>query len=107
MLTVILQASQLRRLVVGEEHPTVITFDMALYEKAVQLLDSRDNLKRTALPRLSEFHTMMSAGLMTLSEEGDLTQEGKNALANFVCVVYCPKGIHIRGIPDLRWHLFC
>ena len=47
------------------------------------------------------------AGLMTLSEEGDLTQEGKDALANFVCMVYCPKGIHITSIPDLRWHLFC
>lgn len=46
MLTVILQASQLKSLVVGEEHPTVITFDMALYEKAVQILDSRDDLKK-------------------------------------------------------------
>ena len=47
------------------------------------------------------------AALMTLSEEGDLTQEGKDALANFVCMVYCLKGIHITSIPDLRWHLFC
>ena len=39
MLTVMLQASQLK-LVVGQDHPTVITFDMALYEKAVQLLTS-------------------------------------------------------------------
>ena len=41
------------------------------------------------------------AALMTLSEEGDLTLEGKDALANFVCMVYCPKGIHITSIPDL------
>lgn len=61
MLTVILQASQLKKLVVGEEHPTVITFDMALYEKAVQLLDSREFLKRTVLPRLGELHTVMAA----------------------------------------------
>ena len=39
MLTVILQASQLKSLVIGEEHPTVITFNLALYENAVQLLD--------------------------------------------------------------------
>ena len=46
---------------VGEEHPTVITFDMALYEKAVQLLDSREDLKKTVLPRLGELHTAMAA----------------------------------------------
>ena len=38
LMTVMLQASQLNRLVVGQDHPTVITFDMTLYEKAVQLL---------------------------------------------------------------------
>ena len=48
MLTVILQASQLKSLVIGEEHPTVITFDMALYEKAMQLLDSRDDMKKSS-----------------------------------------------------------
>ena len=61
VLTVILQASHLKSLVIGEEHPTVITFDMALYEKAVQFLDSRDDLKRTFLPRLDEVHTVMAA----------------------------------------------
>ena len=61
MLTVIQQASKLKSLVIGEEHPTVITFDMAVYEKAVQLLDSRDDLKRTVLPRLGELHTVMAA----------------------------------------------
>ena len=48
-------------LVIGEEHPTVITFNMAVYEKAVQLLDSRDDQKRTVLPRLGELHTVMAA----------------------------------------------
>jgi len=38
LLTVIMQASQLRRLAVGEDHPTVISFDMALYEKVIQLM---------------------------------------------------------------------
>ncbi|SMN02506.1 hypothetical protein SPONN_1209 [uncultured Candidatus Thioglobus sp.] len=42
--------------------------------------------------------------LMKLPVEGDLTQEVKNELA---CSRYCPKGVHITSIPDLRWHLFC
>ena len=46
------------------------------------------------------------SALMKLTE-GDLTQEVKDALANFVCLLYCPKGIHITSIPDLRWYLFC
>ena len=41
LITVIEQTSQLRHLAVGETHPTVISFDMALYEKVVQLIDSR------------------------------------------------------------------
>ena len=35
MLTAILQTSQLRNMVVGEEQPTVTTFGMALCENAV------------------------------------------------------------------------
>ena len=45
------------------------------------------------------------SALMKLAEEGILAQEVKDTLANFVCMVYCPKGIHITT--DLRWHLFC
>ena len=55
MLTVILKASELKTLVVGE-YPTVISFDMALYEKAVQLLDTRLYLKIAVVPRLGELH---------------------------------------------------
>jgi len=51
MLPVILQASKLKTLVTGEEHPTAITFDMALYEKAVQMVGARDDLKRTVFPQ--------------------------------------------------------
>ena len=61
LMTVMLQASQLNRLVVGQDHPTVITFDMALYEKAVQLLDARPNLKNEIVPRLGELHTVMTS----------------------------------------------
>ena len=61
MLTVVLQASKFKTLVTGEEHPTVITFDMDLYEKAVHLVDARDDMKGTVLPRLSELHAVMTA----------------------------------------------
>ena len=47
------------------------------------------------------------SALMALTEDGDLTQEVKNALANFVCRLYCPNGINITSIPELRWYLFC
>lgn len=61
ILTVMLQASKLNTLVVGEAHPTVITFDMALYEKAIQLLDANVDLKRSIVPRLGELHVVMAA----------------------------------------------
>ena len=44
---------------------------------------------------------------MKLPEDGDLTHEVLETLASFVCLAYCPKGIQIASIPDLRWHLFC
>ena len=44
---------------------------------------------------------------MKVPMEGDLTEEVKDELARFVCSRYCPKGVHITSIPDLRWHLFC
>ena len=47
------------------------------------------------------------SALMKLTEKGDLTQQVKDALANLVCLLYCPRGIHITSIPDLRWDLFC
>ena len=28
-------------------------------------------------------------------------------LASFVCNAYCPNGIEINSIPELRWYLFC
>ena len=55
LLTVIMQASQLRYLAVGVDHPTVILFDMALYEKVVQLIDARPDLKRTVVPKLANY----------------------------------------------------
>ena len=40
--------------------------------------------------------------LLKLPVEGDLTQEVKDELEKFVCLKYCPKGIRIANIPDLR-----
>jgi len=45
------------------------------------------------------------SALMKLTEEGDVTQDVKDALAKFVCLLNCPKDIHITSVPDLRWHL--
>lgn len=53
-----MQASQLRRLAAGEDHPTIITFDMALYEKVVH---ARPQLKKMIVPRLGELHAIMAA----------------------------------------------
>ena len=61
LLTVIDQANKLRKLAVGNSHPTVISFDMALYEKVIQLIDSRPDLKISVVPRLGELHAVMAA----------------------------------------------
>ena len=61
LLTVILQAQKIKQLAVGDEHPTVISFDLALYEKLVQLLDSRTDLQGQFVPRLGELHVVMCA----------------------------------------------
>ena len=47
--------------VIGNDHPAVISFDMALYEKAVQLVDTRPDLKNTVFVRLGELHVVMAA----------------------------------------------
>ena len=55
------QTHQLKELTVGEEYITVITYDMALFAKAVQLVDARPDLKGKVLPRLGELHIVMRA----------------------------------------------
>lgn len=54
LLTVKMQACQLKELAVEREFVTVISFDMALYEKAVRLLDARRDLRNKVMPRLGE-----------------------------------------------------
>ena len=61
LLTVLTQAIALQRLIVGDDHLTIITFDMALYEKVVQLLDARPDKKQATIPRLGELHAVMTA----------------------------------------------
>ncbi|KAL5009751.1 hypothetical protein ScPMuIL_012056 [Solemya velum] len=56
-----MQVNQLRYMTVGDLHLTIITFDLALYEKVVQLLDSRADLKCNVIPRLGELHVVMAA----------------------------------------------
>ena len=42
-----------------------------------------------------------------LFESTEVTEDTFTALAAFICLVYCPKGLNIKRIPELRWHLFC
>ena len=46
-------------------------------------------------------------GFQMLSDNNELTEDLISTLASFVCAVYCPKGLHVKSIPPLRWHLFC
>jgi len=41
-----------------------------------------------------------------LSITGEVTETIQSAIAIFVCAAYCPKGIQITNIPELRWYLF-
>ena len=60
LLTVISQTTRLKNLVVGTTHPTVISFDMALYEKVIKLLDAKPDLRSTVVPRLGELYAVVS-----------------------------------------------
>ena len=48
---------------------TIITFDLALYEKVAQLLDSRPDLKSKVVPRLGELHVMAALRAIGVSME--------------------------------------
>ena len=51
----------MKNLEVGEDYPADITFDVALYEKAIQLLYARPEIERAVIPRLRELHRIMAA----------------------------------------------
>ena len=61
LLTVIMKLNQSWYMAVGDSHPTIIKFDLAMYEIFVQLLDSRTDLKSKVDPRLGELHVSMAA----------------------------------------------
>ena len=61
LMTVLEQCRRLKELAVGKDHPTVISCDLALYEKVIQLLDARPDLKGIIVPRLGELHVVMAA----------------------------------------------
>ena len=46
---------------IGENQSTIITFDMALYEKVLQLLDAGLQLNKIIVHRLGELHAIMPA----------------------------------------------
>ena len=45
--------------------------------------------------------------LQLLLDEAEVKDGMLLTLASFVCAAYSPKGINIKTIPELRWHLFC
>lgn len=47
------------------------------------------------------------SSLQMLSTEAEVTETMLITLASFVCAAYSPKGIYIKTISELRWHLFC
>jgi hypothetical protein len=62
LLTVLKQAQNITTMVVADSQKTVITLDMALYEKALQLTEYRPDMKGQYVLRLGELHVSM-AGL--------------------------------------------
>ena len=45
--------------------------------------------------------------LQMLSDATEVTEDVISTLGTFVSAAYSPKGIQIKTIPELRWHLFC
>ena len=91
----------------------------ALGKEKVQVLPIFHTFTRVEVGKFSGisktkwFQQYMNADLdlprafLKLPVEGELTQEVNEELVKFVCLMYCPKGVCITSIPDLRWYLFC
>ena len=61
MLAVLMQAQKITAVVMGENHKTVITFDLQLYEKAVKLqMHKAPDLDHLVF-RIGEMHTIMAS----------------------------------------------
>ena len=59
LLMVLTQARKISSYVVGEEHKTIITLDMDLYQRALKLQSSMPNLQNQCILRVGEFHTVL------------------------------------------------
>ncbi len=60
LLTVIHQTRKLKTLVVGDEHPVILSCDLAIYEKVLQIIDVDTFLKSQIIPRIGGLHTSMA-----------------------------------------------
>ena len=60
LLTVINQTRKLKTLAVGDEHPVILSCDLAIYEKALQIIDVDTCLKSQVIPRIGGLHTTMA-----------------------------------------------
>ena len=61
ILTVLTQAQKITAVVMGENHNTVITFDLQLYEKAVKLQMNKAQELDHLVFRIGEMHTVMAS----------------------------------------------
>ena len=43
---------------------------------------------------------------LQMLKEAEVTEDLLSTPAGFVCAAYAPKGIPVKTIPELRWHLF-
>ena len=77
MLAVLMQAQKITAVVMGENHRTVITFDLQLYEKAVKLqMHKAPDLDHLVF-RIGEMHTIMaSLRALGASIDGSSFDEG-------------------------------
>ena len=46
------------------------------------------------------------SSLQMLSTQVEISETILASFASFVCAAYIPKGIDIRTISEVRWHLF-
>ena len=69
LLTVMMQSHKLKELAVGDDYPTIISFDLVLYEKVFQVLDSRPILQTLFVPRMGELQVMASLRALGTSIE--------------------------------------
>lgn len=88
--------------------------DKAAALPAFHAFTGADNVGRfSGIGKVKWFQQYMNAdndiisAFIHLTDNNGITEEIRNALAKFVCLMYRPKGIDITNIPELRWHLFC